>query len=894
MRRTLNTMKKCPGIILLLVGIFAFAGCGSSDSDNIVDSTTPYPNAGLLVNVTSVDLNASDQVIIDTRTSSDYADGHIPGAINLEPSALDISDGTGLSASAALGSAGVEITNTIIVYGNTVDALAGKMFWILEYLGAEDVKVLNGGYTKWAKEGLTTSTDTVTLTSTTFTADVNEKKIATIDEMEEIAYGDNHENYAIISAQKSANFKAAHIPNAINMSTDDFLLNEYIVDDPDPNLDEKEKVTVLPYEQLKWVTDYAGVTSGKFVYIYDDDITGASQEYFIFRLIGFDVKVYTGTWSEWNNASTYPNSDLLVAAENVTSAVQVIIDTRSAADYTAGHVTGAINIEPSAIAIAYDLSETAAATALGSAGVSNTDTIVVYGSAEAGRMFWILEYLGCTDVHMLNGGLTAWDAVSGNTPVTAATTLTATTFNTSVRSSKLMTASGIAAKLENENFKIIDARTDEEFNGWKFYGETNGGHIPGAYQLPYTWFYNTDKTVLGYQYIKQIFEQRGITIDKEVTSYCYDGTRGGTIYFMLRLMGYNMASSYDRSMAQWDTLNTGDSTSYPLERAYANRYKDLVNPEWIKSVIDYHAADSTSAVPPEYKDTLGADYPRTHRYVILQTAWGVTGSKYNKKHISGALHANTDTWEIAPLYCLKDDATLQAEAAKFGITKDTTVIVYGDKGNFAARLWWLMKYIGVTDVRVLNGGINAWTAAAAKYGWASTYTHINENTSTTSLSTGDIPISVTGDLTAADVKPLMRATTAEALSHYRDIPTPMIDSRGGQAFLGIDSNYDYTSIAGRIWGAESIDITSSDADGTWASYTEAKTTLIAQGITEDRDAWFYCGDGYGVSQTFLMGYLMGFDKIRVYTDGWNTWSSVMDGNVQKPSGRPIERGLPTN
>ena len=860
-------MKKRLGIIVLFITLFALAGCGSSDSTTGgADDSTPYPNAGLLVGAASVDTDAANQVIIDTRSAALYAAGHIPGAINLEPSTLDITNTASIEA--ALGSAGVGITDTIIVYGDTVDASAGRMFWILEYLGAGDVKVINGGWTKWVKEARTTSTDAITLSAKTFTTSsaIDDSRIATMEEMEVVAFSNYHEDYAIVSAQ-SSNFSAAHIPNAISISTGDFLLNEYTTDDPDPNLDVKKKVTVLPYGQLKWVTDYAGVTTGKIVYLYDDDNTNAGQEYLVFRLMGFDVKIYTGTWTEWNNSSTYPNAGLLVSS---IAGADVVIDTRSADDYNTKHITGAINLAPSTL----DSSDTVAAAAiLGNAGVSNTDNIVVYGNAEAGRMFWILEYLGCTNVHMLNGGLTKW---TGATTTTSATP-GATTFNVSVDSSKIMTATRIAAMLSNNNFKIIDARTDEEFNGWKLYGETNGGHIPGASQLPYNWFYSGGK-VLGYQYIKQILEQRGITPDKEVAAYCYDGTRSGTIYFMLRLMGYSRASSYDKSMKEWDTLNTSASTTYPLERAYANRYKELVNAAWVKSVIDYHATGSTTAAPLEYS------YDRNHRYVILETQWGVVGSKYNAGHIPGALHANTDIWEIAPLYCLKDDATLQAEAAKFGITKDTTVIVYSNKGNFAARLWWLFKYIGVTDVRLLNGGYAAWTGAG--------YSAETTPQSTTVNSTGNTPVTSAGDLTASDIKPLMRATTSEAVAHYKDIPTPMIDSRGGQAFLGIDSNYSYTSIAGRVWGAQSIDITSSDADGTYASYEEAKTTLIAQGITIDRDAWFYCGDGYGVSQTFLLGYLMGFDRIRVYTDGWNTWSSVMDGNVQKPSGRPIERGLP--
>jgi thiosulfate/3-mercaptopyruvate sulfurtransferase len=96
---------------------------------------------------------------------------------------------------------------------------------------------------------------------------------------------------------------------------------------------------------------------------------------------------------------------------------------------------------------------------------------------------------------------------------------------------------------------VIDSRTDEEFLGWQLYGEARGGHITNAVQLPYAWFYNTDKTTLSYQDLKSLFESRGITPDKEVTAYCTAGIRSGYVYF-LRLMGYTRCSNYDASI--WD------------------------------------------------------------------------------------------------------------------------------------------------------------------------------------------------------------------------------------------------------------------------------------------------------------------------------------------------------
>lgn len=885
MRVFADIKKRLGSLVLLFAGVLVLASCSGGTTSTITPGTaTAYPNATLLASGASLNVSAANQVIIDTRSAALYAAGHITNAINMLPSALDTTlSSTELSpsvAATALGAAGVSNTANIILYGADVDTNTGRIFWALEYLGAKNVQVLDGGYTKWVADARPVVTTATTLAAATFTPTVDATKLATMADV--TAHYADTTNYAIVDSRNAADYDAGHIPNAINALVGDFL--------------NKDK-TVLSYTKLKSLLDIRGITVGKKVIAHCYVGYRSGQEYFIHRLMGFNVSNYDGSWTEWNAATAYPNAGLLVDKTALVSPA-VIIDARSATQYAAGHIPGAINVLHSAYwAGGTGLKATATLEAqLGAAGISPTSKVVIYDDTTAswgaaGRLFWMLEYLGSTDVHILNGGWDKWVADTTNTATTTATTLPATTFTASVQAAKKLTGAQIKGKLGNANFAVIDARTDEEFNGWQLYGETRGGHIPGAYNIPYATFYNADKTTLSYQSLKQLFESRGITTDKEVTSHCTAGIRSGEVYFLLRLMGYTQASNYDASILEW----SADAT---LPEEKAPNFKDLVYPAWVNSLIAYHAPGSTSAAPAEYKDASGVTYPQSHKYLILETQWGPAynsgyTTSYAAGHIPGAVHSDTDPWETGdPLYSLLPDAALIARAGALGITPDTTVVVYSDSLVFSARLWWLLKYIGVTDVRMLNGGYAAWTAAGY------TVDTTNPGYTVDTLNNGPAPTTYTGTVTPAVI-----ATTADALSLHTSTSTQMVDVRSDREYLGTSSGYSYLDLMGRIpgalWAYDGSSSSYADTDGTLRSYTEVQSMWKTRGIQStgtatllDKDVAFYCGGGYRSGLAYFYAHLMGYTNIRNYADGWAGWSTKLGVSPQTASGRPVASGTP--
>ncbi len=599
----------------------------------------------------------------------------------------------------------------------------------------------------------------------------------------------------------------------------------------------------------------------------------------------------------------FPNAGLLVTPESLQAAAAagavttgvttagklVIIDARSASAYTAGHIPGAVNILHNAYwTKGAGLKDTATlADQLGAAGIVRDMKIVIYDNTTAswgaaGRLFWMLEYLGCTDVHILNGGWDKWVA-DGRPIQTTAVTLAAATFTPLVNSAAKADSGHIAQRLYDKDFAVIDARTDEEYMGWQLYGETRGGHIPKAVHIPYAWFYNSDKTTLSYKELKTLLESRGITPDKEVTSHCTAGIRSGYVYFVLRLMGYSRSSNYDASIWDW-----ADNTTLPMEKA--TNYATAVYPGWVKALIDYHKPGSTTAAPPQYA------YDRSHKYLIFETQWGTLAdaTAYNAGHIPGAIHSDSDTYENGfPRWFLLPDNELKAAAGRMGITPDTTVIVYSDSTIFSARLWWILKYLGVTDVRFLNGGYQQWVA-----GGYPTETTVNSPTPTT----------YTGTINSQSV-----ATTADVEAKYANTAaTQLVDVRAGGEYAGLISGYGYLVNKGRIpdaiWAYDGDDssLIYRDSDATLRSYTEVRDLWSSRNIDATKELIFYCGGGYRSSLTYFYAYLMGYTSIRNYSDGWSGWSTtytedatyvkdpLIPGSTtgwrQDPSGRPFATG----
>ncbi len=317
----------------------------------------------------------------------------------------------------------------------------------------------------------------------------------------------------------------------------------------------------------------------------------------------------------------------------------------------------------------------------------------------------------------------------------------------------------------------------------------------------------------------------------------------------------------------------------------------LVTPTWVKAVQDFQLASTQKKAvllrPVTYKN---------ERLVILEASWGTLAEAkgYQAGHVPDAVHCNTDEFENgSPRWHLKPLSELQQVIGKYGITYNTTVIVYSKQTIAAARVWWVLNYAGVSDVRILNGGYAAWQAAG-----------------------------LAEDMTAHEPRPVTftatpredwLATTAYVRERFDKGNIWLADARSLAEYRGEVSGYDYLLRRGRIPGALPIGDADDkaqiyqEANGRFRPRNEIAALWAAAGLKAatpgeqfEREVIFYCGSGWRSSLAFFYAYLLGYKNIRNYSDGWSAWSTtyvqdiaekgITPGWRQDASGNPIATG----
>ena len=289
-------------------------------------------------------------------------------------------------------------------------------------------------------------------------------------------------------------------------------------------------------------------------------------------------------------------------------------------------------------------------------------------------------------------------------------------------------------------------------------------------------------------------------------------------------------------------------------------YQALVSVTWVKALQDFHESNFQTPCPLTYHN---------RHYVILEASWAALSDAkdYQRGHIPGAFHFNTDEMEDGyPTWKLRPAAELQQLAGRYGITSETTVVVYGSELIAAARVWWVLKYAGVADVRLLDGGSEMWDAVGYPL----------EMTIQSPL-----PVTFT-----APVSSDLLATTDHIRKHLEDQQIWLADARSEAEFSGRWSGYNYLDCKGRI--PSSISIGSADDSsglytqgGRFGNPREIEALWRQLGIVSvgneprfDREVVFYCGGGWRSSLAFFYAWLLGYENIRNYSDGWCGWSTV--------------------
>ena len=209
---------------------------------------------------------------------------------------------------------------------------------------------------------------------------------------------------------------------------------------------------------------------------------------------------------------------------------------------------------------------------LGSRGIGNDTTVVLYGDRNnwfAAYAYWYLKVYGHEDVRIVDGGRQKWfdeaRELSTETPEPAAATYSADDRDESIRAYR----DYVREVIGDEDKALVDVRSPQEYAGellappgYESEGASRGGHIPSARSIPWAQAVNDDGTFKAADALRELYEGKGVTPEKETIAYCRIGERSAHTWFVLReLLGYADVRNYDGSWTEW-----GNLVDVPIEK----------------------------------------------------------------------------------------------------------------------------------------------------------------------------------------------------------------------------------------------------------------------------------------------------------------------------------------
>lgn len=272
---------------------------------------------------------------------------------------------------------------------------------------------------------------------------------------------------------------------------------------------------------------------------------------------------------DWVNARL----DKFAAAAPDLRLLEVDVNT---AFYDTGHVPGAARVDWRADLRSADardvLGPDAMASFLGSRGITEETTVVVYGDNSnwfAAHLYWQLTYYGHPDVRIMDGGREYWMDYGypvTTDPVDPPTVEYGGTLDPPAKPGVRAYRDDVRDALDAET-ALIDVRLPEEFRGditkppGINEGAMRGGHIPGATNVFWAENVRPDGRFKSPVDLREVYESHGIEPDDDVIVYCRIGERSSVTWFVLEeLLGYERVRNYDGSWTEW-----GNMIGVPIE-----------------------------------------------------------------------------------------------------------------------------------------------------------------------------------------------------------------------------------------------------------------------------------------------------------------------------------------
>lgn len=239
--------------------------------------------------------------MIDARPYSEYKNGHIPGALNVDLFQLHWFDTTkrgikdfNRQSRSLLSNIGIRRESNVVFYDNVSGISAARGVWLLLYFSREKVCMLDGGFEKWKREKFPVEIKSNQLRYIRFKGKPNSKVIA---DANEVSNSTINKNVKIVDARSKAEYNGSdvraarrgHIPSAVNI---DWARNI-------------EKDTFKSKKKLSKV--YSKIPKDSQVITYCQGGYRAAHAFVALKILGYrKVKMYLGSWGEWGNRLDLP------------------------------------------------------------------------------------------------------------------------------------------------------------------------------------------------------------------------------------------------------------------------------------------------------------------------------------------------------------------------------------------------------------------------------------------------------------------------------------------------------------------------------------------------------------------------------------------------------------
>jgi len=233
---------------------------------------------------------------------------------------------------------------------------------------------------------------------------------------------------------------------------------------------------------------------------------------------------------------------------------------------------------------------------------------------------------------------------------------------------------------------------------------------------------------------------------------------------------------------------------------------------------------------------------------------------YFEGHLPGAyfLDINEDlsipVLEHGGRHPLPEVSTLVSKLERCGVTNASEIVVYDDMGGmYAGRLWWLLKYLGFDNVKLLDGGLHAWLEAGFEM-------------------TAEVPEARAGKF-IPKVRPELLATLEEVQAAVGDGKTRLLDARASERYRGDKETVD--PVAGHIPGAENYPFTDNLENGRFKPLEQLSKRF--EGV-DDR-AILYCGSGVTAAHNALVLDELGVQP-KLYAGSWSDWITYPQNGIE--------------